>query len=77
MQPLDHIDIDPAIMGGRPRIRGTRVTVGTVLGLFAAGKREEDVLELYPYLTAEGVRAALAYAAWRVEETDVDLMRVS
>ena len=58
-------------MGGKPCIRGLRVTVGMVLGLLAAGHSEDQVLEAYPYLEAEDIRQALAYAAWRVEEQEV------
>lgn len=50
-------------MGGKPCIRGMRVTVGTVVGLVASGYSTEDILKLYPYLEEEDVREALAYAA--------------
>jgi uncharacterized protein (DUF433 family) len=60
-------------MGGKPCIRALRVTVGTVLGLLAAGHGEEQVLEAYSYLEAEDIRQALAYAAWRVEEQEVSV----
>ena len=62
------ITLDLAQMGGKPCIRGMRVTVGTVLGLMAEGRSHEQILADYPYLTAEDLRAALAYAAWRLEE---------
>lgn len=58
-------------MGGRPCIRGMRVTVGTVVGLLAAGHAVERVLALYPYLEREDVLAALTYAAWRAEEVEI------
>jgi uncharacterized protein (DUF433 family) len=64
---------DPAIMGGKPCIRGLRVTVGTIVGLVAAGRTPDEVLQLYPYLTRDDVREALAYAAWRVEEQELPL----
>ena len=51
---------DPNVMGGRPCIRGLRVTVGTVLGLLAAGRSEDQILEAYPYLERDDIRAALA-----------------
>ena len=73
MQGLDRITLDPAVMGGKPCIRGLRVTVGTVVGLLAAGKTKTDILHLYPYLEAEDIDQALAYAAWRVEEQEVPL----
>lgn len=50
-----------------------RVTVGTILGLLAAGQSAEDVLAAYPYLEKEDIQAALAYAAWRSEEIEVPL----
>jgi len=58
-------------MGGRPCIRGLRVTVGTVVGLLAAGHTQDQVLEAYPYLEPEDIGEALAYAAWRLEEKEV------
>ena len=58
-------------MGGRPCIRGLRVTVGTVVGLLAAGHDEDEVLDAYPYLELDDIRQALAYAAWRSEEEEV------
>ncbi|WP_437976450.1 DUF433 domain-containing protein [Sorangium sp. So ce295] len=70
---LERITHDPAVMGGRPCIRGMRVTVGTMLGLLAAGHPVEEVLELYPYLERDDVMAALSYAAWRVEEVELPL----
>ncbi len=70
---LNRITHDPAVMGGRPCIRGLRVTVGTIVGLLATGKSHADVLKAYPYLAPEDIQAALAYAAWRAEEVDVPL----
>ena len=63
MNPLQRITLDPAVMGGKPCIRGMRVTVGTVVGLLATGHTEEEVLKAYPYLEKEDLREALAYAA--------------
>jgi uncharacterized protein (DUF433 family) len=54
-------------------IRGLRVTVGTILGLLAAGHSIEKILEDYPYLEEADIRAALQYAAWRVEEIELPL----
>jgi len=71
MPKLDRITFDSSVMGGKPCIRGLRVTVGTLVGLFAAGKTREDILRLYPYLEAADLDAALTYAAWRSEEQDV------
>lgn len=67
------ITLDPQVMGGKPCIRGMRVTVGMIVGLLAAGHSEQDVLKAYPYLETADLRAALAYAAWRAEEKDVPL----
>lgn len=76
MEPLARIVQAPDLMGGKPCVRGTRVTVGTVVGLLASGHQVETVLEAYPYLTAADIEAALAYAAWRVEEVEVPLKAV-
>ena len=54
-------------MGGKPCIRGMRVTVGIILGMLAEGHSAEEILRLYPYLEAEDIRAALRYAAWRAK----------
>ena len=59
--------------GGKPCIRGLRVTVGMVVGLLAAGRATEEILQAYPYLEEEDIREALAYAAWRAEEFEVPL----
>jgi len=71
MKQLTRITLDPEVMGGKPCIRGLRVTVGTIVGLVASGYSTEDILRLYPYLEEEDIREALAYAAWRVEEIEV------
>ena len=63
MPDLDRIDLDPRVMGGKPRIRGTRVTVGTLVGLLASGRSIEQILNAYPYIERADVDAALAYAA--------------
>jgi uncharacterized protein (DUF433 family) len=60
-------------MGGRPCIRGMRVTVVTIVGLLAAGRTNEEILQAYPYLEGDDIRAALSYAAWRVEEVELPL----
>lgn len=74
MEGLDRITFDPLVMGGKPCIRGMRVTVGTIVGLVATGHGRDDILKLYPYLEAEDIAQALRYAAWRVEEIDVPLL---
>jgi uncharacterized protein (DUF433 family) len=73
MKPLTRITSNPQMMGGRPCIRGIRVTVGTVVGLVASGHSREDILRLYPYLEPEDISEALAYAAWRSDEFEVPL----
>ena len=73
MTPPLRIARDPAIMGGKPCIRGLRVTVGTVVGLLAAGRTSDEVLAAYPYLEQQDIRDALAYAAWRSEEQEIPL----
>ncbi|EGV15987.1 protein of unknown function DUF433 [Thiocapsa marina 5811] len=60
-------------MGGKPCIRGMRVTVGPVLGLMAEGVSRERILSAYPYLEPEDLDTALDYAAWRLEEREEDL----
>jgi uncharacterized protein (DUF433 family) len=73
MPPLTRITADPQVMGGKPCIRGMRVTVGTLVGLLAAGRTEDKILKAYPYLELDDLRQALAYAAWRAEEVEVPL----
>ena len=60
MTPLTRITLDPDVMGGKPCIRGMRITVGTVVGLVASGRRIPEILAAYPYLEEEDVREALA-----------------
>ncbi len=71
---IERITHNPAVMGGKPCIRGIRVTVGTVLGLLASGKPRQRILDAYPYLKPEDIDAALAYAAWRLEEREEPLV---
>jgi len=73
MHNLDRITFNPEVMGGKPCIRGMRVTVGTIVGLVASGKTIDEVLADYPYLEREDVLQALSYAAWRAEEREVFL----
>jgi uncharacterized protein (DUF433 family) len=70
---LARVTHDASVMGGRPCIRGMRITVGTILGLLGAGRSTDEVLAAYPYLEKEDIQAALMYAAWRSEEIDVPL----
>ena len=71
----ERITRNPAVMGGKPCIRGLRVTVGMVVGLLATGRSVPEILLAYPYLEESDVRAALAYAAWRSEEFDIALAK--
>jgi len=74
MDILQRITLNPRIMGGKPCIRGMRVTVGLVVGLVATGLTAEEILRAYPYLEAEDIPAALSYAAWLAEASEVPLM---
>ena len=73
MQNFSRITFDPQVMGGKPCIRGMRVTVGAIVGLVASGKTVDEVLADYPYLEREDILEALSYAAWRAEEREVPL----
>ena len=67
---LDRITLDPAVMGGKPCIRGMRVTVGMIVGMVASGHDKGEILALYPYLEPADIAQALSYAAWRAAEID-------
>ena len=73
MEGLRRITFDHSIMGGKPCIRGMRVTVGMIVGLVASGHSKQEILEMYAYLEGEDIDEALQYAAWRVEEIEVPL----
>jgi uncharacterized protein (DUF433 family) len=73
MKQLARITFNPAVMGGKPCIRGLRVTVGTIVGLMASGRTPEEILAAYPYLELLDIYEALTYAAWRVEEIEISL----
>jgi uncharacterized protein (DUF433 family) len=73
MTNLDRITQNPAVMGGKPCIRGLRVTVGMIVGQIGAGRGIDEILGDYPYLEREDVLQALRYAAWRAEEREVVL----
>ncbi len=73
MKKLTRITFDPNVMGGKPCIRGMRVTVGMIVGMLASGHSRERILEMYPYLEPQDIDESLAYAAWRVEEVDLPL----
>ena len=73
MTQLDRITQDPAVMGGKPCIRGMRVTVGMVVGQVGAGHSIDKILVDYPYLEREDVLQALRYAAWRSDDREIVL----
>lgn len=65
---------NPAVMGGKPCIRGMRITVGTILGLLGAGESRERILQAYPDLEPADLDEALTYAAWRLQEREEELV---
>ena len=69
MNLLDRIAVDPTIRFGKPCVRGTRISVGDVLGYLAGGMSEAQILADFPQLTSDDVRACLAYAAERERRT--------
>lgn len=73
---LERITFDPAVMGGNPCILSMRVMVGVILGLIASGADRNEILRLYPWLEADDITAALAYATWRAEECDLPVATV-
>jgi uncharacterized protein (DUF433 family) len=75
MSQFNRITQDPAVMGGKPCIRGLRVTVGMIVGQISAGRTIDQLLADYPYLERDDISEALRYAAWRAEEREIDLAR--
>jgi len=69
MNPLERIDIDPAVRFGKPCVRGTRISVGDILEYLASGMSEDEILSDFPQLTRDDIRACLAYAAERERRT--------
>lgn len=65
MHVFDRITHEPGVMGGKPCVRGMRVTVGMIVGQIGAGRTVEELLADYSYLEREDVLQALRYAAWR------------
>lgn len=65
MSHLDRISVDPAIRFGKPCVRGTRITVGEVLGILASGDSEAELIADFPQLTHEDILACLGFAAER------------
>lgn len=73
MTDLDRVTQNPLVMGGKACIRGMRVTVGMIVGQIGAGHSIEQLLADYPYLEREDILQALRYAAWRMEEREIEL----
>ena len=71
---FSRITHNPAVMGGKPCIRGLHATAGTVLGLLASGETRERILQAYPYLEPADIDEVLAYAAWRLQEREDQLV---
>ncbi len=74
MKDVDRITFNANMMGSKPCIRGMCITVGTIVGLVASSKTNEEILQLYPYIEQQDIHQALSYAAWRVEEFEVPLI---
>jgi len=74
MIDFPRITQNPAVMGGKPCIRGLRVTVGMLVGQIGGGRTVDELLADYPYLEREDISEALRYAAWRAEEREVQLL---
>lgn len=77
MTVTDRIEINPRVMMGRPVIRGTRITVEIVLRKLAEGATEEELLDAYPRLTRDDIRAAIGYAADTLANEETVIVRPS
>jgi uncharacterized protein (DUF433 family) len=73
MSDFPRVTQNPAVMGGKPCIRGLRVTVGMIVEQIGAGRGIDDLLVDYPYLKREDILEALRYAAWRTQEREIAL----
>ena len=73
----DRIEIDPDVMTGKPVIKGTRITVELVLRKLGEGATEADLLDAYPRLTRDDIRAAITYAADTVAHEEIILLSTS
>jgi len=69
----ERISINPNVCHGKPCIKGTRIWVSLIVDNLAAGSSEEEILEAYPSLKREDIRAALAFAAEMTREHYVDI----
>lgn len=72
----DHIHSDPEVLLGKPVVKGTRLAVEFLLGLLAAGWTQEQILENYPTLTSESLRAVLAFAAEAMQDESLYTLRL-
>ena len=72
MSTSNRIEINPDVMRGKPVIRGTRVTVEMLLRKLSEGATEESLLESYPHLTRDDIKAAIGYAADTIAQQKVD-----
>jgi uncharacterized protein (DUF433 family) len=70
---FDRITRNPEVMGGKACIRGTRVTVGAIVGQIGAGLTVDELLQDYPYIKREDILEAIRYAAWFAEEREATL----
>jgi uncharacterized protein (DUF433 family) len=64
---FDRITVDPGVLGGKPCIRGLRISVGMIVQMVASGKTSQQIVEEYPYLEVDDVQQALAYSAMLAE----------
>ncbi len=67
---IERITIEPGVRSGQPIVRGTRTTVADILGWLASGAPESEILNDYPWLRPEDIKAALAYAARELRQRD-------
>ena len=74
---FDRITSDPAVLSGKPTIRGTRISVETVLEWMASGATRDEILHRHPHLTAEDIEQALGYAAATVRNEVLVTSRVA
>ena len=74
MNDFPRITQNPSVMGGKPCIRGMRVTVGSIVGQIGSGRTVDEVLADYPYLQREHILEALRYAAWQAQEREIELV---
>jgi uncharacterized protein (DUF433 family) len=73
MGDISRITRDPSIMGGKPCIRGMRVTVGMIVSQIAEGATPDELLREFPYLEREDITQALRYAAYMASDREIDL----